>query len=158
MMKEKEQSEMLSVIEFVESLARVTDKALVDAVYEKEINADEYISALQHIAEYTENQDYGRALDLMKQLTSLLDGDAKIIVEYLEDIHENAPVIFLDYFYEYILDYYEFEKIFNEMHDEIGEDSETAGRYLLEEAYSIIKRMLDCEVIKNGRCKSDCNM
>lgn len=64
MMKEKEQSEMLSVIEFVESLARVTDKALVDAVYEKEIDSDEYISALQHIAEYTEKQDYDRALDL----------------------------------------------------------------------------------------------
>lgn len=151
--KIKDEQELAAFVGFIESLARMTDKAMVDAVYEKDVDFDEYVKALQRIEAYTDEENYDAAFELMKQLASLLDYDAKVVIENLVNLRGEAEEIFLDYFNEYILDTYEFEMILEdaknretEESEDMEEDEEMDAEEILEEACMMLLDLLDCEV------------
>lgn len=97
------------VREYVETLARIVDHLLSDAAEEKDIRDDAYIDALRMIGEYTDQERYDVAFDLMFMLSSILDRDAQMIMRSLDEISEDAAKIFLEYFSEYIEDWYVIE-------------------------------------------------
>lgn len=97
------------VRECVETLARIVDHLLFDAAAEKGISDDAYADALRMIGEYTDQERYDVAFDLMFMLSSILDRDAQMIMENLNEISEDAAEIFLEYFSKYIEDWYVIE-------------------------------------------------
>lgn len=124
------------VREYVETLARIVDHLLSDAAEEKDIRDDAYIDALRMIGEYTDQERYDVAFDLMFMLSSILDRDAQMIMRSLDEISEDAAKIFLEYFSEYIEDWYVIEGLLKEA------DLTRA----LDEAYRQLKPILNHEV------------
>ena len=123
------------VREYVETLARIVDHLLSDAAEEKDIRDDAYVDALRMIGEYTDQERYDVAFDLMFMLSSILDRDAQMIMRSLDEISEDAAKIFLEYFSEYIEDWYVIEGLLKEA------DLTRA----LDEAYRQLKPILNHE-------------
>ena len=133
------------VREYVETLARIVDHLLSDAAAEKGINDDAYADALRMIGEYTDQERYDVAFDLMFMLSSILDRDAQMIMESLNEISEDATEIFLDYFSEYIEDWYVIEGLLKEA-EQRREYHEADLTRALDEAYRQLKPILNHEV------------
>ena len=133
------------VREYVETLARIVDHLLSDAAAEKGINDDAYADALRMIGEYTDQERYDVAFDLMFMLSSILDRDAQMIMESLNEISEDAAEIFLEYFSEYIEDWYVIEGLLKEA-EQRREYHEADLTRALDEAYRQLKPILNHEV------------
>lgn len=133
------------VREYVETLARIVDHLLSDAAAEKGISDDSYADALRMIGEYTDQERYDVAFDLMFMLSSILDRDAQMIMESLNEISEDAAEIFLEYFSEYIEDWYVIEGLLKEA-EQRREYHEADLTRALDEAYRQLKPILNHEV------------
>lgn len=133
------------VREYVETLARIVDHLLSDAAAEKGISDDAYVDALRMIGEYTDQERYDVAFDLMFMLTYILDRDAQMIMESLNEISEDAAEIFLEYFSEYIEDWYVIEGLLKEA-EQRREYHEADLTRALDEAYRQLKPILNHEV------------
>ena len=133
------------VREYVETLARIVDHLLSDAAAEKGIGDDAYVDALRMIGEYTDQERYDVAFDLMFMLSSILDRDAQMIMESLNEISEDAAEIFLEYFSEYIVDWYVIEGLLKEA-EQRREYHEADLTRALDEAYRQLKPILNHEV------------
>lgn len=133
------------VREYVETLARIVDHLLSDAAAEKGISDDSYADALRMIGEYTDQGRYDVAFDLMFMLSSILDRDAQMIMESLNEISEDAAEIFLEYFSEYIEDWYVIEGLLKEA-EQRREYHEADLTRALDEAYRQLKPILNHEV------------
>ena len=133
------------VREYVETLARIVDHLLSDAAAEKGISDDAYVDALRMIGEYTDQERYDVAFDLMFMLSSILDRDAQMIMESLNEISEDAAEIFLEYFSEYIEDWYVIEGLLKEA-EQSREYHEADLTRALDEAYRQLKPILNHEV------------
>ena len=133
------------VREYVETLARIVDHLLSDAAAEKGISDDAYVDALRMIGEYTDQERYDVAFDLMFMLSSILDRDAQMIMESLNEISEDAAEIFLEYFSEYIEDWYVIEGLLKEA-EHRREYHEADLTRALDEAYRQLKPILNHEV------------
>ena len=133
------------VREYVETLARIVDHLLSDAAAEKGINDDAYADALRMIGEYTDQERYDVAFDLMFMLSSILDRDAQMIMESLNEISEDAAEIFLEYFSEHIEDWYVIEGLLKEA-EQRREYHEADLTRALDEAYRQLKPILNHEV------------
>ena len=115
-------------VEFIEALARVLD---------------------QSIGGYTEKEEYDVAFDMLLQLASVLETDAKFIIEGLPFLDENAVDIFLEYFAEYIEDGHVLDLLLEIPEDEEEEWEEVSLEDVLDEAYRAIKEMFCGEVKVN---------
>ena len=133
------------VREYVDTLARIVDHLLSDAAAEKGISDDSYADALRMIGEYTDQERYDVAFDLMFMLSSILDRDAQMIMESLNEISEDAAEIFLEYFSEYIVDWYVIEGLLKEA-EQRREYHEADLTRALDEAYRQLKPILNHEV------------
>lgn len=133
------------VREYVETLARIVDHLLSDAAAEKGISDDAYVDALRMFGEYTDQERYDVAFDLMFMLSSILDRDAQMIMESLNEISEDAAEIFLEYFSEYIEDWYVIEGLLKEA-EQRREYHEADLTRALDEAYRQLKPILNHEV------------
>ena len=133
------------VREYVDTLARIVDHLLSDAAAEKGISDDSYADALRMIGEYTDQERYDVAFDLMFMLSSILDRDAQMIMESLNEISEDAAEIFLEYFSEYIEDWNVIEGLLKEA-EQRREYHEADLTRALDEAYRQLKPILNHEV------------
>ena len=133
------------VREYVDTLARIVDHLLSDAAAEKGIGDDAYADALRMIGEYTDQERYDVAFDLMFMLSSILDRDAQMIMESLNEISEDAAEKFLEYFSEYIKDWYVIEGLLKEA-EQRREYHEADLTRALDEAYRQLKPILNHEV------------
>ena len=86
------------------------------------------------------------AFDLMFMLSSILDRDAQMIMESLNEISEDAAEIFLEYFSEYIEDWYVIEGLLKEKAEQRREYHEADLTRALDEAYRQLKPILNHEV------------
>ena len=133
------------VREYVDTLARIVDHLLSDAAAEKGICDNAYVDALRMIGEYTDQERYDVAFDLMFMLSSILDRDAQMIMRSLDEISEDAAKIFLEYFSEYIEDWYVIEGLLKEA-EQRREYHEADLTRALDEAYRQLKPILNHEV------------
>ena len=141
MMKERSKKEPEDMIEFIQILAKVADRIMAKAVAEKGMDSDVYVEALQMIGGYTDQEQYDVAFDLMVMLASFLDEDAQRILENDKD----AKKVFLEYFSEYIEDWYVIERLLGHAPSARSNAEEDLTR-ALDEAYRQLKPLLDKEV------------
>ena len=144
-------------VEFIEALARVLDRSMLQAAKEKGITIDVYTDMIHRIGGYTEKEEYDVAFDMLLQLASVLETDAKFIIEGLPFLDENAVDIFLEYFAEYIEDGHVLDLLL-ELTEEDEEWEKESIDEVLEEAYKQIKAMFGCEVKEDERCEDHCYM
>ena len=144
-------------VEFIEALARVLDRSMLQAAKEKGITIDVYTNVLHRIGRYTEKEEYDVAFDMLLQLASVLETDAKFIIEGLPFLDENAVDIFLEYFAEYIEDGHVLDLLL-ELTEEDEEWEKESIDEVLEEAYKQIKAMFGCEVKEDERCEDNRHM
>ena len=145
MMKERSKKEPEDMIEFIQILAKVADRIMAKAVAEKGMDSDVYVEALQMIGGYTDQEQYDVAFDLMVMLASFLDEDAQTIVENLDHIDKDAKKVFLEYFSEYIEDWYIIERLLDHA-PSASSNAEADLTRALDEAYRQLKPLLDKEV------------
>ena len=136
-------------VEFIEALARVLDQSMMQAAKEKGITIDVYTDMIHRIGGYTEKEEYDVAFDMLLQLASVLETDAKFIIEGLPFLDENAVDIFLEYFAEYIEDGHVLDLLLEIPEDEEEEWEEVSLEDVLDEAYRAIKEMFCGEVKVN---------
>ena len=98
---------------------------------------------------YTSKEEYDVAFDMLLQLASVLETDAKFIIEGLPFLDENAVDIFLEYFAEYIEDGHVLDLLLEIPEDEEEEWEEVSLEDVLDEAYRAIKEMFCGEVKVN---------
>lgn len=144
-------------VEFIEALARVLDQSMMQAAKEKGITIDVYTDVIHRIGGYTEKEEYDVAFDMLLQLASVLETDAKFIIEGLPFLDENAVDIFLEYFAEYIEDGHVLDLLL-ELTEEDEEWEKESIDEVLEEAYKQIKAMFGCEVKEDERCEDNRHM
>ena len=81
----------------------------------------------------------------MVMLASFLDEDAQRILENLDNIDKDAKKVFLEYFSEYIEDWYVIERLLGHAPSARSNAEEDLTR-ALDEAYRQLKPLLDKEV------------
>ena len=145
MMKERSKKEPEDMIEFIQILAKVADRIMAKAVAEKGMDSDVYVEALQMIGGYTDQEQYDVAFDLMVMLASFLDEDVQRILENLDNIDKDAKKVFLEYFSEYIEDWYIIERLLDHA-PSASSNAEADLTRALDEAYRQLKPLLDKEV------------
>lgn len=137
------------LIEFINALARVIDRNMMRAAKGKGIAINVYTDAIHRIGGYTEKEEYDVAFDMLLQLASVLETDAKCIIEGLPFLDESAVDVFLEYFAEYIEDGHVLDLLLEIPEDEEEEWEEVSLEDVLDEAYRAIKEMFCGEVKVN---------
>ena len=64
------------LIEFINALARTTDRAMIKSAKEKQIETFAYVDVIGRIGEYADNGQYKVAYDMLLQVASILEADA----------------------------------------------------------------------------------
>lgn len=155
--------------EAVEILAVVTDSLMSNAAEERGL-FDNYVHSLIRIGEYVDEGLYEVAIEMILQNAILLNKEAYKLIDELIYSDYEATNIFLEYYHEYIEDGYVLESILEEaFDDEEGEtfeidfgdftdDEEDEKTNILDEAFTLLKRLLRTGVDEDGRSKSSCDM
>ena len=70
------------LIEFINALARTTDRAMIKSAKEKQIEIFAYVDVIGRIGEYADNGQYKVAYDMLLQVASILEADAKTLISW----------------------------------------------------------------------------
>ena len=137
------------LIEFINALARTTDRAMIKSAKEKQIEIFAYVDVIGRIGEYADNGQYKVAYDMLLQVASILEADAKTLIESLPLLDDEAVAVFMEYYAEYIVDTHLIDILLEIPEDEEEEWEEVPLEDVLDEAYRAIKEMFCGEVKVN---------
>ena len=84
------------LIEFINALARTTDRAMIKSAKEKQIETFAYVDVIGRIGEYADNGQYKVAYDMLLQVASILEADAKTLIESLPLLDDEAVAVFME--------------------------------------------------------------
>lgn len=156
----------------VESIARATDNLMLTSAAEKGL-FDNYVNSLNRLGDFIEAEENETAMNLLIQTATLLSEDARNIMKEIISVDASSVDIFLNYYYEYIVDGYVIDRILSNAEYYQGEDcsddedveedlfeEETVDdvSMILDEAYGMLKKCLGVEVDEDVECKGCCNM
>lgn len=152
--KKKERKQL---IQFINALARITDRAMIKSAKEKQIETFVYVDVLNRIREYADKGQYDVAHDMLLQVASILEADAKTLIESLPLLDDDAVAAFMEYYAEYIVDEYVID-ILLEIPEDEEEWEEVPLEDVIDEAYRKIKEMLYSEVKADERNEGNRHM
>lgn len=146
------------LIEFINALARTTDRAMIKSAKEKQIEAFVYVDVLNRIGEYANNGQYNVAYDMLLQVASILEADAKTLIKSLPLLDDEAVPVFMEYYAEYIVDEYVIDILLEIPENEEEEWEEVPLEDVLDEAYRTIKEIFCGEVKVDERSEDNRHM
>lgn len=157
-------------MDVVETLARATDSLMRTSAEERGL-FESYVDTIVRVGNAADDCEEELAMELLLQTATLLNDDAKSIIEDLICPDDVATQIFVDYYHEYIMDGYVIDRILNaagvandsdeeEIEEEFEDDEEDADALInvLDEAYEMLKSCLTSEVETDDGCKGCCCM
>lgn len=145
------------LIQFINALARITDREMIKSAKEKQIETFVYVDVLNRIREYADKGQYDVAHDMLLQVASILEADAKTLIESLPLLDDDAVAAFMEYYAEYIVDEYVID-ILLEIPEDEEEWEEVPLEDVIDEAYRKIKEMLYSEVKADERNEGNRHM
>ena len=146
------------LIEFINALARTTDRAMIKSAKEKQIETFAYVDVIGRIGEYADNGQYKVAYDMLLQVASILEADAKTLIESLPLLDDEAIAVFMEYYAEYIVDTHLIDILLEIPEDEEEEWEEVPLEDVLDEAYRTIKEIFCGEVKTDERSEDNRHM
>lgn len=139
-------------------LAEVIDQTMALAAKRMAIPFAEYLDALRTIRDYIDECDYEIALQLLIQLAEQLDTNSHKILESLVFGGKVDMTAYLRYLSEYIIDWYEIERIFM-LHENRDEWPEGCMAVYENEVYmGYLKEKHALMEEEKDECKSDGDM
>ena len=145
------------LIEFINALARTTDRAMIKSAREKQIETFVYVDVIGKIVEYAYKSQYDVAHDMLIQVASILEADSKTLIESLPLLDDEAVSVFMEYYAEYIVDEYVID-ILLEIPEDEEEWEEVPLEDVIDEAYRKIKEMFYSEVKEDERNEDNRHM
>ncbi len=139
-------------------LAELIDQSLSNAAKKMEIPFMEYLDALRTIRFYVDVEEYHTAIQLVIQLAEQLDKHAKVILERMVSDEELEIEEYLIYFSEYIVDWYELERIFKMQEDDNGWPDECLADLGNEPYIKFLKKKYGVMEVTDEECESDGDM
>lgn len=146
------------LIEFINALARTTDREMIKSAKEKHIETFVYVDVIGKIREYADKGQYDVAHDMLIQVASILEADAKILIESLPLLDDEAVSVFMEYYAEYIVDGYVIDILLGIPEDAEEEWEEVPLEDVIDEAYRKIKEMFYSEVKADERNENNRHM
>ena len=98
------------------------------------------------------------AYDMLLQVASILEADAKTLIESLPLLDDEAIAVFMEYYAEYIVDTHLIDILLEIPEDEEEEWEEVPLEDVLDEAYRTIKEIFCSEVKTDERSEDNRHM